>query len=260
MTEIEFSRPKPGDVVDPYGALAAVDAARPRSSSGPGPSAFFSCPRQVGMEFRGDPRQRPAGEDDKFRAILGTLLHAGLETAFEGNGRQEIVVRYRGIVGHTDWLPPEDGPDGDTVVDWKSTTLKKIEQILQYGISLTYEAQGSFYGVGTGRNWVKLVFIPVDGGKDDILIAKFPVNQPLVDAAVDWIHGIKAEALAGRVPLPDPVWKPSPKWPDPRELCARYCSHYNPTADITGERRDGCPGPTPTSPVVPVQTGPFITV
>lgn len=262
MTEgLRVYKPKPGDVVDPYSALAAVDAARPRSSSGPGPSSFFSCPRQVGMDFRRDPRQRPPGQDDKLRALIGTALHHALENALEGNGRQEQTVTYRNVTGHTDWLPPEGTPDEDVVVDWKSTTKEKLENIIKYGISLTYEAQGSFYGVATGRRRVMLVFIAVDGGKDDILIAEFPVNRPLVDQAVDWLHSIKTEAREhGRVPLPDPVWKPSRKWPDPRVLCERYCSYFNPAADVTGERRDGCPGPAPTVPAAPVQSGPFTTV
>lgn len=246
-------KPQPGDVVDPYSALAAVDAARPRSGSGPGPSSFFSCPAQVGRDFRRDKRQRPASSDDKWRAIVGTQLHHALEQAFDGIGRQEITCEYRGIVGHTDWLPP--APRDDLVVDWKSTTMKKLGDLQKYGISRAYRAQASFYAVAVKRPNCALVFLPVDGGKDDITIVEFPADRALADAAIDWLQSIRQAAGEGLVPLPDPVWA---KAKDPRIHCARFCSHFNPTGDPTGHRRDGCPGLAPTTP--PVQAGPFTQV
>lgn len=217
--------------LDVYAALAGTDADRERSGSGVGPSSFFGAECQAGRTFAGHPEVNEGV--DKLPAILGTAIHSALEQALAGRGEHEITVTYAGITGHADFLPADEP---DLLVDWKTTTLKKLPRIRAEGASLTYRAQASFYAMATGRTRVRIVYIPRDGGRKDIHTVEFDRDDALVDEAVAWYYALRARVARGEIPAPNPPWASLAK---ARDVCARYCGFF----DRTGAR--GCPGPDP---------------
>lgn len=228
-------------MIDPYEALAQADAARHRSSSGPGPSSFFGADCQTSRTFADHPAVNP--NVDKLAAIIGTAVHSALEHALAGHGQHEVTVEYAGIKGHTDFLP--DDP-ADLVVDWKTTTIKKIVRIKREGISRAHHAQVSFYARATNRQRIMLVYIPRDGGRRDIHTVTVDRDDALVDEAVARYYAMKAAAARGQLTLPAPPWADLVTAPS---ICGRYCEFF----DATGAA--GCPGPPPPAPPGPPADG-----
>ncbi|MEX5711898.1 PD-(D/E)XK nuclease family protein [Parafrankia sp. FMc6] len=229
---------------DVYSALAGTDAGRERSSSGVGPSSFFGAECQTGRTFAG--HQAVNDNADKLPAILGTAIHSALEQALADQGQHEITVEYAGITGHADFLPHDPA---DLLVDWKTTTLKKLAYIKRDGPTKTYRAQASFYAMATGRTRVRIVYIPRDGGRKDIHTAEFDRDDALVHEAVAWYYALRARVARGDIPAPSPPWAALAK---ARDVCARYCEFF----DRTGTQ--GCPGPEP-APKLPPSLGGLFT-
>ncbi len=144
-----------------------------------------------------------------------------------------MTVEYAGITGHADYLP-DDEPD--LLIDWKTTTLEKIPRIKTEGPSLTYRAQVSFYARAVGRTRVRIVYIPRDGGRDDIYQVEFARDDALVDEAIAWYYALRARVARGEMPAPSPPWA---ALRSAKSVCARYCEFF----DASGAR--GCPGPEP---------------
>lgn len=211
---------------DPYIALKTMDDARPRSSSGPGPSSFFGPECQVGRDFAGFPAVNEH-RVDKLAAMIGTAVHSALEQAYAGQGEHEVEVSYAGIVGHADFLP---AAEPDVLVDWKTSKVGKVVTIKKDGPPIGHRAQVSFYARAAGRKLCRVVYLPKDGFRRDIHIAEFPRDDALVDEAVSLYYGLRARVIRGDIPAPE---RPADSW------CRRFCSYYAPG---TSGGPEGCPG------------------
>lgn len=182
------------------------------------------CDRQLVYKLNGIPAvNRP----DPLRAIIGSGLHLWLAQAIEkvdrGAGRfvVERRVEYRGIKGSADCFDREL----HVVIDWKSSTLKKIADFKRQGVPRPYEVQAHTYGAALAdrgedvRN-VALVFIPIDGTLLSIWSWVVPFDRTIADAAVD-----RVDTLRGRDPATVTAC--------PSRLCG-WCPAYSPnSADLS---------------------------
>lgn len=207
-----------------YDLLHQADEARPRSSSGFGPSGFFApCERQTVLGIVGHEK---VNQTDKWPAVRGTAIHALYETVRANNGgRCEVELEMDGIRGSCDWI----SDDGEEIEDLKTAKLDKIRWIIEHGPSRPHLAQINWYCAAAGAKRWRLVYAPVDGGCDDWLEVEGDLNPQLVAEAVDWYRRMDALAFAGELPEPGM---------DPASFCSRYCAFYDPAGSI------GCPGRT----------------
>lgn len=209
-----------------YELLHAADEARPRSSSGFGPSGFFApCERQTVLTLLNHPK---INTTDKWPAIRGTAIHEmyGQHRARNG-GRCEVPLEMDGIRGNCDWLGEEDGVL--TVEDLKTAKLDKLSWIREHGPSRQHLAQINWYCQAAGATRWRLVYAPMDGGADDWLEIEGDLDLQLVAEAVDWYRRMDGLAFAGEIPDPGM---------DPSSFCRRYCPFYGP------ETEGGCAGRT----------------
>lgn len=209
-----------------YDLLHTADEARPRSSSGFGPSGFFApCERQTVLTLLGAPKTNPT---DKWPAIRGTALHtAYAEVRAARGGRCEVALEMDGIRGNCDWLGEEDGVL--VVEDLKSAKLDKIAWVRENGPSRQHLAQINWYCQAAGATKWRLVYAPVDGGCDDWLEVEGFLDTQLVAEAIDWYHRMDAMAFAAEIPDPGM---------DPASFCRRYCPFFG------AEDAGACPGRT----------------
>jgi hypothetical protein len=200
-----------------YELLHEADEARPRSSSGFGPSGFFApCERQTVLTLLGHPKTNVT---DKWPAIRGTAIHAAYEKvrATRG-GKCEVPLELDGIRGNCDWLGEENGVL--TVEDLKTAKMDKLAWIREHGPSRQHLAQINWYCKAAGARRWRLVYAPVDGGADDWLEVEGDLNLELVAEAIDWYHRMDALAFAGEIPEPGM---------DPASFCNKYCPFYGDT-------------------------------
>lgn len=180
----------------------------------------WSCPRRAAYKLSGTPAvNRP----DPLRAIVGTGLHLWLEHAFArldgGSGRfvVEQYLSYHGIPGKADCYDRFL----HVVLDWKSSTLKKIGDLKRHGIPEGHLIQANLYAaalIDAGEDVRKLaiVFIPIDGTLDQIWSFTATPDRTIADRAV-----ARVDALRGKDPADVPA--------RPDRLCG-WCAAYSPTS------------------------------
>ena len=208
--------------------LTDFDNRRPRSNQIEiGPSSVGGCHRRLWHELAGT---KPTNEGDKLAAILGTFIHAGIESSVRASdpwGEQfelEVEVEAGGLKGHVDCYDKIN----QRVIDWKTikkgssryfgkTNRQQIWQIHLYGWLLTQN--------GYTVKEVALAGIPRDGKMSDILIHIEPYNPEIAEEALFHLNAVKELVAEGTKPFPE---KPVP-------FCADYCPFYDPSGEI------GCP-------------------
>jgi hypothetical protein len=186
-----------------------------------GPSELGGCRRKVWYRLNSQPETND--NELKLAAIMGTAIHAAIETALTDNKDVllEQTVQYGDMKAHVDCYIPGTGD----VVDWKTVKTKNLGsfpskqqrwQVQTYGYLISKSGLGK---VST----VNLVAIPRDGDERDVVVHSEPYDEAIALEALDWLSAIKTSDLA-----PEPEKDES--------YCRFYCKYY----DASGEM--GCTG------------------
>lgn len=216
--------------------LVEMDKARPRSlQTAIGVSSLGDCRRRVWHLNRQD---IGTNEVTRLPAIMGTAIHAAIESAFAGGfaDRKEMdqpMIEYR---VELDGLPPATidyyDPLEYEVVDWKTIKLSGVDyfltkqkrwQVQVYG----YLLEQSGFPVRT----VSLVGIPRDGTERDIIVHSEPYDANVALDALSWLNDV----IACEEP-------PAPER-EPNTFCKSYCQFY-------GELCQGMPKDLAGQPIV----------
>ena len=205
------SRPRlPAAVLD----MLSADAARPRSSSGFGPSGFHGCARETYHQLRADPA---CNDTDPWQAIVGTAIHESYTIARRANaiaGRDNVPLVMGELVGTADWVDDFE----DLVEDLKTKGDKSdIAAVRTYGPDESNLAQINWYAMAAGKPKWRLVYVPRDGKAADSYQVEGVTDPAVVERALAWLEEIKA-AVAAEIP-PEPE-KDAATW------CATYCPFY----------------------------------
>jgi hypothetical protein len=187
------------------------------------------CPRQQAYRAAG---VAPVNFPDPLRSLVGIGVHAALADIFtradRGTKRYlvETPVSYRDVPGTCDLFDRRRR----LVIDWKSTLLRKVRQIMRDGPPRRYIIQAHIYGAalaaaGEQVEWVALAYVPIDSTLDDIYLWHAPFERNVADEAID-----RYLAIAGGPPAASPA-KPS-------RLCG-WCSHYR---SGSSDPAVACPG------------------
>ena len=206
-------------------ALKKQDKARPRSQQKAiGVSALGSCRRSVWLGMQGTVGTNPT---KNLAAIMGTAIHAAIETAFANNPRYLIETRVE-VVG----FPPATIDCFDTVagevIDWKTTKKNNIA----YFPSKQQRWQVQTYGYlmelsGREVNTVTLVAIARDGDEDDITVYSEPYDPAVALEALEWLKDLEA---ATEPPAPER---------DAASFCSKYCGYYGGACSGIGKDYNG---------------------
>lgn len=187
------------------------------------------CPRQ--QSYRAH-RVSAVNFPDVLPPLIGTGIHLVLARIFDrldqGSGAYatELPVLYRGIPGTLDLYLRRR----HAVVDFKSTTKRKIAQLQREGPPRAYVVQLNIYAAalmeaGETIRTVALFYLPKDGTLEDCWVWSQAPDKALAD---DAISAWKANAEKA----------PADATPVPTRLCG-WCSHYRPgSTDLAV----ACPG------------------
>lgn len=211
--------------------LGVVTNARSQQYAIGSSEAGHSCDRRLAYKLAG---AVPTNLTDPMRLIGGNGIHAVLADIFgrlsERSGRflVEQPIVYKGIPGTLDLYDRYSR----TVVDWKTTTLKRLRQIRVEGPPRSYQVQLQLYAAGLramGEEPVRvaLFYLAIDGKLTDSWVWHRAVDESLaIDAAerLDRLRGVRPEDAQA---VPD-------------RLCG-WCSHYRPEST---DLATGCPGAT----------------
>jgi len=208
-------------------ALKEADSNRGRSQqTALGASSVGGCKRQAWHIIQGTPKTN--FETENLAAIIGTAIHGAIYEAmksydiFGDDFILEETFQDQYFLGNCDFYSRKS----ETVYDWKSVTLKKLEkgglptkqQKMQVNIYASLIAQQ--YPVKR----VGLVFIPRDGKMSDIVKWEDDYNPKLVEEAREWVADVQSRTEA---PAPEK---------SANFFCREYCSFWDPTGEI------GCTG------------------
>lgn len=191
------------------------------------------CARRLAYRIVGTPM---VNLPDPLKAMIGTGFHVaaaeGMARLDLGTGRHliEHPVRYRGVPGTVDLYDRYKG----LVVDWKTSSLRRIKRYRSDGPPSSYLIQASIYAeglraAGEDVRSIALVFVPRDGDLTDVWAWTTTPNKALAD---EWIDRYESIARTAQSDGPAAVAA------KPSGLCT-YCPNYRPrAADLT----TACPG------------------
>lgn len=226
-----------------------------------GPSEIgHPCARRLGYQLL-DYDERP-DQDPNWKAAVGTMMHTGLEAFFAADNAAHYepdMVRWiveetlycgqvggQPLIGHCDLYDQVTA----TVVDWKTSDLRKIRKYRAAGVSNQYRVQAHIYGRGWAlRGYrverVALVFLVRDGQLRDRYYWSEPYDEQIALDGIARVDGIARTVTAlGDAALP--------LLPTADAYC-RFCPFYEKGAtDLT----TGCPGDPAGQ--VPVQGDPAV--
>lgn len=209
-------------------AVVGHDSQRPRSKQTTiGPSSIGGCQRRAFHILKETPATNL--DIDKFSAIMGTYIHAGIAEAIrrEDPFGDRFLIEHRLthplITGNVDLFDIKEG----VVVDWKTTKMKS----LRYFPSEQQVWQVQVYGwlleeAGYKVNTVALVGIPRDGQMKDVRVHAVPYDRDVAIAALRWLESLR-DLVASDGQAPEPQER--------RSYCALYCPYFDETGLI------GCP-------------------
>lgn len=187
------------------------------------------CDRRLAYMLTGT---KAVNRSDPTKRIIGTAMHLWLAEKFtlldQGSGRWliEVPVSYKGIPGTCDLF--------DRflcmVVDWKTTSLRRLADLKRGGVPASYLWQINVYAAGLREQGedvrqVALVFIPTDGTLNDIWAWTAPFDMELANRAAR-----RRDQLMGQDPSTVPA--------SPDRLCP-WCDFYQPNATDLSK---ACPG------------------
>ena len=218
-------------------ALEAYSEAKPRSQQAKiGPSAIYSCRRQVYHQIKGTLKTNLS--TNFLPSLMGNAIHSMIEEAmgkdysediFGDDFEKEIPVEYNGLPGHVDLYIKSK----KTVIDWKTSTKSKLTSKRYPWPNNQYITQVHIYGYllkmakGYEVETVKLVGLARDGGLQDIVEWTEDYDEEKALTGIRWIEEQYANAEKGIVPKPEK---------NAKNYCSGYCPFFDPTGKI------GCPG------------------
>jgi hypothetical protein len=199
--------------------LVEADNARPRTQQvAIGVSSLGDCRRRVWHSLQQHQGTNPV---TRLPAILGTAIHAAIESAFAGGfpDRKEMdqpLIEHRIDI---DGFPPATidyyDPLTYEVVDWKTIKLSGAD----YFVSKQKRWQVQVYGflleqAGFPVKTVTLVGIPRDGTEKDIIVHSELYNPDIAGEALAWLREIESLTEA-----------PAPER-EPNSFCKSYCQFF----------------------------------
>lgn len=216
--------------------LITISNTTPRSLQTPvGASEIGqNCRRRQAYRIAGVP---VVNVTDPLKAMVGIGVHAVLAAGLPRLDPQryltEAAVQYRGVPGQVDaydrWKR--------WVLDWKTTSAKRIQRYRTEGVPANYIVQINIYAAGVAAcfgyavDLVALVFLPRDGMLSDVYAWTAKPDRSIADEAIDKFDALRQSMISGQL-SPAAV----DAWPSP--LC-RYCPNYNPSAT---DLALACPG------------------
>lgn len=210
-------------------ALVAVDDERPRTKQGFGVSGLGGCARKAWHQMRQDEACNP--EVKRLPAILGTAIHAALETAAErlpnALTEVELAVEEVELTGHADMIR------NGVLDDYKTTTLKNLRWIKSHGPSRNQRWQVHTYAYawnhsdhphasedallgGDDVHMVRLIYIPRDGDESDVLVWEEDYDEGTALEAIEWAAAVRRAVADSIVPTPEKHFS----------YCANWCQFY----------------------------------
>lgn len=194
------------------------------------------CDREIAYKLAEVPPTNLGG--DPLPAIIGTGFHLHMEKMFGALDPRRYLIEtpvfYGGIRGTVDLFDRRR----HLLVDWKSTSKRKVGEVRRNGPTQRQKVQVQLYGAamaakGEQVDRIALAFVPRDGSLDDLYVWSAVPDPQVAAEAID-----RVDAIANAVATESHLEK-VPAFPS--RLCA-YCDHYLPgSTDIAR----GCPGPTP---------------
>lgn len=192
------------------------------------------CDREIAYKLAQVPPTNLGG--DPLPAIMGTGFHLHMEKIFGAlDPRRYLIetpVTYAGIRGTVDLFDRRR----QLLVDWKSTSKRKVGEIRRNGPTYRQQIQVQLYGAamrerGEQVDRVALAFVPRDGTLDDLYVWSTAPDPEAVTKATG-----RVEAIADTVATAGP----ESVFATPSRLCG-FCDHHLPgSTDIAR----GCPGQT----------------
>ncbi len=214
-----------------------------------GPSEISAiCDRRIGYRIAEVPEVNL--ETDPWAAIVGTAIHAWLESATTRWGiahgddtwRAETVLHVDELVtGRSDayWCAP------DCVIDYKGIGSDKLHRVRMHGPPEEYVTQVQLYGYGFAREGypvkkVALVFIPRSGWLRDIFPWTDDYRPEVAQRALARLRQIARQVIDLDILNNGHRWEDLT--PTPSNACG-FCPWYNPDRDLErGASELGCPG------------------
>lgn len=181
--------------------LLRWDQRRPRTQQVEvGMSELGGCRRQVGYRLAGT---RPTNVSSSVQAVLGTAIHAAVETVFRELQADGVIppedlvehrVEFAGIPGTVDRYDAAAA----TVEDTKTTSSRWLEHIKVHGPSRSHIWQVSCYGaalIHEGKRVRRLVinYIARDTGEEYRWEGSF--DPGVVKEALAWLADVRATDL-----------------------------------------------------------------
>lgn len=222
-----------------------ADGHSPRSlQAAIGPSEMGdACDRRIAYRLAGTPTVNAAR--DPWPAIVGTAIHAWLESAVDKYQREErdlfwdtevTVQPDRFVVGHSDVYDALKR----RVIDWKTAGTDVMRKIRKQGPPRSYIVQANLYGLGheeAGRpvRDVALVFLPRAGWLSGIYVWRDVYRRGLAQEAVRRLYSIGDQLLRGAQPHQLPA--------TPADACG-FCPWFQSADTLMGieASEHGCPG------------------
>lgn len=221
-----------------------AEAANPRAHQVQlGPSELSDpCDRRLTYRLAGiEPTNRGY---DPWYAIVGTAVHAWLESKFRERGadwQAETVLELGAHLGHSDLYHRPTA----TVIDWKTAGTDMMRKVKQDKIPSKHQVQVHIYGHGYAlKGWpvrkVALVYLPRNGALRDMTVWIADYDPAIAEAALARPYQIAQDAMALDVLNQSHRFEQIPA--SPSDDCG-ICPWYSPmrTAE-EGASAAGCPG------------------
>lgn len=159
------------------------------------------CPRRLAYRSLELPRFNPT---DPMRAMVGSGVHhelAGIFTRLSGSSGRYLVEHFVSYRGHPGTVDLYDRTS-QTVIDWKVTTLKRLQHIRYVNGPLPqYVVQVNGYAAGLADDGeepkrVAIAYLAQDGSLDDTYVWRADVDRSIVDDALDRLVSVQGVDLA----------------------------------------------------------------
>lgn len=187
------------------------------------------CPRQLAYKHQAYPK---FNYTDPMRLLVGVGVHLALAQIFAEIAAVtdrflvEYHVEYSGVPGTLDLYDRATA----TVIDWKTTSKKRLAEFAKTGPPPHYVIQAQIYAAGLVNagypvKRIALAFLPYDGALEGLWVWLGKPDVDVAVAAITRFHDIQSQDVC-RVPA------------KPDRYCG-YCDFYNPQSK---DLRLGCPG------------------
>lgn len=187
----------------------------------------MACARRLAYRHHDYPK---FNYTDPMRLLIGIGVHLALAQIFDqiSAATDRFLVEYRvehsGVPGTLDLYDRATA----TLVDWKTTSKKRLTDYARNGPPQHYITQAQIYAAGLLNagfpvKRIAIAFLPYDGALESLWVWLSTPDQTVADEAIERYRAVGA-----------PYETPS----TPDRTCG-FCDYYNPQAK---DLRLGCPG------------------